>query len=106
MGSGGGLDVFQTDAGRNGTNATSTMDSEQRIIQVINAMRSEIRKLQLENIGLRRRASPNVRKNATVPIMTAQCRESVVMTVRRYSIFQLLNRRNLQFDESERLTEN
>lgn len=52
----------------------STMDSERRIIQVIRAMRSEIRKLELENMGLRRRAGPNLRKNATVPIITAECR--------------------------------
>lgn len=52
------------------------MDSEQRIIQVISAMRLEIRKLELENMGLRRRAgaSRHLRKNATVPIMAAQCR--------------------------------
>ncbi|KAF1383910.1 hypothetical protein PFLUV_G00136740 [Perca fluviatilis] len=82
--------------------AVSTMDSEQRLIQVISAMRMEIRKLELENIGLRRTAGANLRKNATVPIMTPECRESVVMTVRRYSIFQpLVNHRNLQLGNSK-----
>ncbi|KAJ4937309.1 hypothetical protein JOQ06_001888 [Pogonophryne albipinna] len=83
------------------------MDSEQRLKHVIKVMRMEIRKLELENMGLRRRAGANLRKIATVPIMTPECRESVVMTVRRYSIFQpLASHRNVQMDgvKSERWT--
>lgn len=57
-----------------GQKYVSTMESEQRLIQVIRAMRSEIRKLELENMGLRRIAGANLRKNATVPTMTAECR--------------------------------
>lgn len=57
--------------------ALSTMDSDHRLIQVISAMRWEIRKLELENMGLRRRAGPNLRKNATVPIMTTGCRGTI-----------------------------
>ncbi|KAL7387159.1 hypothetical protein ABVT39_019196 [Epinephelus coioides] len=81
------------------------MDSEQRLIQVISAMRMEIRKLELENMGLRRTAGAHLRKNATVPIMTPECRESVVMKVRRYSIFQpLAPHRNLQLDDAKTAT--
>lgn len=47
----------------------SNMDSEQRLQQVISAMQMEIRKLELENMGLRRRAGATLRKSATVPIM-------------------------------------
>ncbi|KAK5859913.1 hypothetical protein PBY51_021430 [Eleginops maclovinus] len=76
------------------------MESEQRLKQVIRAMRMDIRKLELENMGLRRRAGANLRKIATVPIMTPECRESVVMTVRRYSIFEpLASHRNVQMDD-------
>lgn len=66
--------VLYADPGRVEMCAVSTMDSEQRLIQVISAMRMEIRKLELENIGLRRTAGANLRKNATVPIMTPECR--------------------------------
>lgn len=58
--------------------AVSTMDSNQRLIQVIRAMRSEIRKLELENMGLKRRAGANLRKNATVPMMTTGCRGKLI----------------------------
>lgn len=54
--------------------AARTMDSDQRLIQVISAMRSEIRKLELENMGLKRGAGPKLRKNATVPIVITGCR--------------------------------
>ncbi len=74
MGSHGGLDSFETDAGRVEMCVISPMDREQRLIQVIRTMRLEIRKLELENMGLRRRAGANLRKNATVPIITAKYR--------------------------------
>lgn len=45
---------FQRDGGRVEMRVVSTMDSEQRIIQVISVMLKDIRKL--ENMGLRRRA--------------------------------------------------
>lgn len=65
--------------------AVSTMDSDQRIIKVISAMRSEIRKLELENMGLKRRANgANLRKNVTVPIMTTACRGSFLNLLAYY----------------------
>ncbi|XP_078143912.1 uncharacterized protein LOC139932938 [Centroberyx gerrardi] len=98
MGSCGKWGASDTEADAVGVCTVSTMDSEQRIIQVIREMRSEIRKLELENMGLRRRAGANFRKNATVPILAAEYRKSIVMTVRRYSVFQPLvsHRWNLQ----------
>lgn len=74
-----GLDVFQRDGGRVEMCAVSTMDSEQRIIQVISAMLSDIRKLELENMGLRRRAGTNLGRNVTVPIMPAECRDRLII---------------------------
>lgn len=67
----------ERDASRVVKCAVRTMDSEQRLIQVISAMRTEIRKLELENMGLRRTAGANLRKNATVPIMIPECRGKV-----------------------------
>lgn len=52
--------------------SVGTMDSNQKILQVIGAMQKEIRKLELENMGLRRTAGANLRKNTSVPIITAQ----------------------------------
>ena len=81
MGSRGGPRGVQRDAGRVGTCVVSTTDSEQRIIEVISAMRSEIRKLELENMSLRRRAAgAHLRKNATVPIMTPACRGKLTVS--------------------------
>lgn len=67
--------------------AVSTMDSEQRITQVISAMRSEIRKLELENMGLRRRAGTNLRKNATVPAIIAECRGRLTRNDENTTVF-------------------
>lgn len=58
--------------------ADSTKDREQKIIQVISAMRMEIRKLELENMGLKRRAGAHLRKIATVPSMTAESRGRLI----------------------------
>ena len=55
------------------------MDNNQRIIQVIGAMQLEIRRLELENIGLRSRAGANLRKNATVPIIAKEYRGIVLL---------------------------
>ena len=77
MGPSGGLYASEREAGRVVKRAVRTMDSEQRLIQVISAMRTEIRKLELENMGLRRTAGANLRKNATVPIMIPECRGTV-----------------------------
>lgn len=62
-------------------NAVSTTDSERRIIQVISAMQADIRKLELENMGLKRKAGNNLRKNASVPIMAAECRGRLIKPV-------------------------
>ncbi|KAK5888941.1 hypothetical protein CesoFtcFv8_014989 [Champsocephalus esox] len=79
MGSCGGLFHPERDASRVEMCALSTMDSEQRLKHVIKAMRMEIRKLELENMGLRRRAGANLRKIATVPIMTPECRGRLIV---------------------------
>lgn len=73
MGSCGAVAVYKKDADRVEMCAVSTMDSEQKLIRVISAMRSDIRKLELENMGLRR-AGAHLRKNATAPIITAECK--------------------------------
>ncbi|KAL0966489.1 hypothetical protein UPYG_G00295880 [Umbra pygmaea] len=65
------------------------MDNEPRLAQVIRKMRSEIRKLELENMGLRR-VGTKLRRNATTPTLVTEYKKSIVMTVRRYSIFQSL----------------
>lgn len=79
MGTCGELDGTEKDTDRVEMRAVSTTDSEQRLIQVIRAMRSEIRKLELENMGLRRAAGVHLRKNATVPIITAECRGTFML---------------------------
>ncbi|CAB1432858.1 unnamed protein product [Pleuronectes platessa] len=89
MGPTGKLGVCEEDGdGLERHGVRSPMDREQRLIKVIWLMQMEIRKLEMENMGLRRRAGANLRKNATVPIILTECRESVVMTVRRYPVFQ------------------
>lgn len=80
MGSCGVLDEYEENADKVEMCALSIMDSEQILIQVIRAMRSEIRKLKLENMGLRRRAGANLRKNATVPVITAKYRGRLCCT--------------------------
>ena len=50
------------------------MDSEQTLIRLIDAMRPEVRKLELDNMGLRSRAGAGLRKSATPPIVAAECR--------------------------------
>ncbi|KAJ8011565.1 hypothetical protein DPEC_G00059560 [Dallia pectoralis] len=65
------------------------MDNEPRLVQVMREMRSEIRRLELENMGLKR-VGNKLRRNATAPTFMAECKKSIIMTVRRYSIFQSL----------------
>lgn len=66
------MDAHEKDAERVETCVVSTVDSKHGLIQVICAMRTEIRKLELENMGLRRKARANLRKTATVPIITTE----------------------------------
>lgn len=82
----GGLCASKRDAGRVEMCAVRTMDSGQRLNQVIRAMRMEIKKLELENMGLRRTAGANLRKNATVPIMTPQCRGKCTIISTMYTV--------------------
>lgn len=74
----GGLSTFKREADRVEKTAVSIMDSKRRIIQVISAMQADIRKLELENMGLKRKAGSNLRKNASVPIMAAECRGTLI----------------------------
>lgn len=80
MGSFGQWQASKSDAGRVETSAVGTMDGTQRLLRVISAMRAEIQKLELENMSLRRTAGANLRKNATVPVMTPECRGRPTIT--------------------------
>lgn len=70
----GGLEAFKGDSGRLEALVLRTMNSSQKIIQVISAIQSEITKLELENLDLRRRAGAHLRKTATVPNVIPECR--------------------------------
>lgn len=73
MGSCHRLGAYETDEDKVEMYAASSMDSEQKLIQVIREMCREIQKLELENMGLRRRAGAYLRKNAMIPILATEC---------------------------------